>query len=37
MGSIGQFLGWYEYIENVYVQNITFINTQYVPSPSPIP
>ncbi|KAK7723294.1 hypothetical protein SLS57_004488 [Botryosphaeria dothidea] len=30
MGSIGQFLGWYEYIENVYAQNITFINTHYL-------
>ncbi|KAL1633059.1 hypothetical protein SLS56_003130 [Neofusicoccum ribis] len=29
MGSIGQFPGWYEYIENFYARNITLINTSY--------
>ncbi|GME49805.1 pectin lyase-like protein [Neofusicoccum parvum] len=29
MGSIGQFPGWYEYIENFYARNITLINTRW--------
>lgn len=28
IGSIGQFLNWYEFIENVYARNITLINTR---------
>jgi hypothetical protein len=30
MGSIGQFPGEYEYIENFYAENMTFIDTRYV-------
>lgn len=30
MGSIGQFKGVYEFIENFYAENITFIDTRYV-------
>ncbi|EKG18026.1 Glycoside hydrolase family 28 [Macrophomina phaseolina MS6] len=28
IGSIGQFLGWYEYIDDVYAHNITLVNTR---------
>ncbi|KAB2572844.1 Glycoside hydrolase family 28 [Lasiodiplodia theobromae] len=29
IGSIGQFLNWYEFIENIYARNITLINTRW--------
>ncbi|KAL1647942.1 hypothetical protein SLS58_002266 [Diplodia intermedia] len=29
IGSIGQFLDWYEYIENVHAKNITLLGTRY--------
>ncbi|OMP84757.1 Alpha-L-rhamnosidase rgxB [Diplodia seriata] len=30
IGSIGQFLDWYEYIENVHAKNITLLGTRYL-------